>query len=109
MLPKYSKYEIQMLIRNKLNEVGENDFAMDRQLIHDMLDEGTFWQSSHYIAAAEILEMTPQNLVAVIPGESLDSISFRAEENTEEINHVVEEVNDIFELLAYQLKIGGTK
>lgn len=108
-MPKYSKYEIRTLVQGKLNEAGENNIRVDRQLITDLLNEETFWQSSHYIAAAEILEMTPQNLVAVIPGESLDSISFRAEENTEEINHVVEEVNDIFELLAYQLKIGGTK
>lgn len=98
-----------MLIQNKLNEVGENNLAVDRQLIYDLLDEETFWQSSHYKTAAEILETKTEELVEMIPGESLDSISFRAEENTEEINHVVEEVNDIFELLAYQLKIGGTK
>lgn len=108
-MPKYSKYEIRTLVQGKLNEAGENNIRVDRQLITDLLNEETFWQSSHYIAAAEILETTPQNLVAMIPKESLDSISFRAEENTEEINHVVEEVNDIFELLAYQLKIGGTK
>ena len=49
---------------------------------------------------------TPEILLEHLPQEDLDSISFRALENTEEINHRVKQLDDIFQL-TYQLKIGS--
>lgn len=106
MLPKYSKFEIQDLVRKKLNQSGTGNVGADQQIVSEILDDETFWQSKHYKTAAAILDTTPEALLEITPGEPLDSVSFRAAENTEEINQKVTEVNDIFELLAYQLKIG---
>lgn len=106
MLPKYSKFEIQSLVRKKLDQSTSENIDADQQIVKEILDGGTFWQSRHYKAAATILDTTPEALLEITPGEPLDSVSFRAAENTEEINQKVAEVNDIFELLAYQLKIG---
>lgn len=102
MLPKYSKYEIQDMIRDKVEETE----GINNSLTEELLSTDSFWTSKHYQNAAEILEMKPEELVEMLPDEPLESVSFRAVENTEEINEVVEDVNDIFELLAYQLKIG---
>ena len=45
-----------------------------------------------------ILKTTPEILLEHLPQEDLDSISFRALENTEEINHRVKQLDDIFQL-----------
>ena len=44
-----------------------------------------------------ILKTTPEILLEHLPQEDLDSISFRALENTEEINHRVKQLDDIFQ------------
>lgn len=106
MLPKYSKFEIQSLVRKKLEKSASDNTGADQQIVKEILEDGTFWKSRHYKVAAIILDTTPEALLEITPGEPLDSVSFRAAENTEEINQKVTEVNDIFELLAYQLKIG---
>ena len=106
MLPKYIKIEIQNLVRQKLEESKAVNNDLDQSVINDILSHDTFWQTRHYAAAANILNLEPEELLAITPGEPLDSVSFRTEVNTEEINRTVAQVNDIFELLAYQLKIG---
>lgn len=104
MIPKYSKYEIQALVKEKFNSTFEHEY--DERIIDDLLKNNGIWLTEHYKTAANILGISVENLVSNIPTEDLESISFRSEENTEEINRTVEEINEIFELLTYQLKIG---
>ena len=53
--------------------------------------------SARLSTRATILKTTPEILLEHLPQEDLDSISFRALENTEEINHRVKQLDDIFQ------------
>lgn len=104
MLPKYSKFEIRERVKNELSKTEEE---FDQEIVEQILNQDGIWLAEHYKTAAKILDISIEELVSTIPSEDLDSISFRAEENNEEINRTVKEINEIFELLTYQLKIGN--
>ena len=79
----------------------------DTKRLHKLLNPSLIWVAQDYQLATTILKTTPEILLEHLPQEDLDSISFRALENTEEINHRVKQLDDIFQLLTYQLKIGS--
>lgn len=84
-----------------------NTMTMTLSSYISFLNPSLIWVAQDYQLAATILKTTPEILLEHLPQEDLDSISFRALENTEEINHRVKQLDDIFQLLTYQLKIGS--
>lgn len=115
LIPKYTQIEISKRIQSTidLSNLDVNEYAIQhcyditrlQQLLHPTL----IWIAKDYQLAAKILHTTPKQLLASLPQEELDSISFRALENTEEINAKVQQLDQIFQLLTYQLKIGSDR
>ena len=113
MIPKYTQVEISKRIQKEIELSGlepvmyaeHHDY--DTKQLHKLLNPSLIWVAQDYQLATTILKTTPEILLEHLPQEDLDSISFRALENTEEINHRVKQLDDIFQLLTYQLKIGS--
>ncbi|PTJ64283.1 hypothetical protein BUZ77_12235, partial [Staphylococcus saprophyticus] len=59
-----------------------------------------------YNIISKIVGIDVNTLLENLEQEDLNSVSFRALENNEVINKKVAQLNDIFEDLTYQLKIG---
>lgn len=113
MIPKYTQVEISKRIHNILTNSGLNhtsyaqQYNYNPQVLNKLLNPSLIWTTKEYQLAAKILETTPEQLLSHLPQEELDSVSFRALENTDEINDKVKQLDDIFQLLTYQLKIGS--
>lgn len=113
MIPKYTQVEISKRIHTILSNSGLNQTSFvqrhnyNPQVLNKLLTPSLIWTTKEYQLAAEMLETTPEQLLSHLPQEELDSISFRALENTDEINDKVKQLDDIFQLLTYQLKIGS--
>lgn len=113
MIPKYTQVEISKRIHNILANSGlsHTSFAQQSnynpQVLNKLLNPSLIWTTKEYQLAAKMLETTPEQLLSHLPQEELDSVSFRALENTDEINVKVKQLDDIFQLLTYQLKIGS--
>lgn len=97
MIPKYTINEIITMLKQHADTPAH------------LLSINTIWTAKDYELAAQILSLDITELTSMLPAENLSSISFRATENTEAINNTVEQVNAIFDLLTYQLKIGQVK
>ncbi|WP_340391575.1 hypothetical protein [Macrococcoides caseolyticum] len=96
MIPKYTTSEIVAMIQRK---DGIKHEALE-------LKDNEVWSLSEYQLAAEYLKMDVTELMSFLPAEDINSISFRAEENNEEIHDKVTQLNEIFEAVIYQIKIG---
>lgn len=113
MIPKYTQVEISKRIQKEIEFSGLDQVTFakhhdyDTKQLRKLLSPNLIWLAQDYQRAATILKTTPEILLEHLPQEDLDSISFRALENTEEINHRVKQLDDIFQLLTYQLKIGS--
>ena len=104
MVPRYTQHEIskriQLLIKME-------NYDLDESTKHKLFNPSLIWISNDFKVAAKLLGTTPEKLLSHLPAEDLSSISFRALENTNEINQKVTQLEDIFQLLTYQLKIGS--
>ncbi|MEB8114967.1 hypothetical protein [Staphylococcus saprophyticus] len=108
-IPKYTRREIIQLINSKIyhNEHGIKDLNISRETLNKLLSLNAIWTTKEYQLAANIIDVPTENLIDILPHEDLDKISFRAKENNEEINNRVQQLNEIFENLTYQIKIGS--
>lgn len=111
MIPKYTVSEIIQQINNKLDSKSDfmKRYNLSEESFRQLMSPTAIWTSTEYSIAADYLDIPVTVLLKLIPEEDLSSISFRALENTDEINNLVQQVNDIFDALTYQLKIGGVK
>lgn len=113
LIPKYTQIEISNRIQSTIDASHLNIDEYAKQYCYDitrlqrLLQPTLIWIAKDYQLAAKILHTTPKQLLVSLPQEELDSISFRALENTEEINNKVQQLDQIFQLLTYQLKIGS--
>ncbi|WP_414047669.1 hypothetical protein ACMGE7_01975 [Macrococcus equi] len=98
MIPKYTTNEIVAMIAQH-----NGDKHPARTLSAERV-----WTLKEYTLASNYLNIPIEELMSLLPEEDLNSISFRALENNAEIHPKVQQVNQIFEALTYQLKIGDT-
>ncbi|MCG2181125.1 hypothetical protein [Staphylococcus epidermidis] len=108
-IPRYTKREIIQLIKNKINgnESEKIELNISKETLDNLLSYSTIWTLKEYRLAASIIDVQTEKLIDMLPKEDLNKISFRAKENNEEINRRIQQLNDIFENLTYQLKIGS--
>lgn len=108
-IPRYTRQEIIQLIKSKIYgiENGRENFNISEETLDKLLSSDAIWTSNEYQLAASIIGFQTTRLIDILPHENLNNISFRAKENNEEINRKVQQLNDIFENLTYQLKIGS--
>lgn len=97
MIPKYTTTEIVTMIQSQ--SLDSNHPAL--KLTADQV-----WSLREYQLASDVVHMDIKELMAFIPEEDLNNVSFRALENNDTIQEKVRHVNQIFEMLTYQLKIG---
>lgn len=96
MIPKYTTAEIVAMIQR-------NDGNQHEAL---KLKDNEVWSLNEYQLAADYLDMDIAELMSFLPAEDINSISFRAKENNEEIHDKATQLNEIFEAVTYQIKIG---
>ncbi|TDM50442.1 hypothetical protein ETI06_00255 [Macrococcoides goetzii] len=97
MIPKYTTTEIVAKIQSQ---------SLDSSHPALNLTADKVWSLREYQLASDAIHIDIEELMSFLPEEDLNNISFRALENNENIQEKVREVNQIFELLTYQLKIG---
>lgn len=97
MIPKYTTTEIVAKIHSQ---------SLDSCHPALNLTADNVWSLREYQLASDAIHIDIEELMSFLPEEDLNNISFRALENNENIREKVREVNQIFELLTYQLKIG---
>ncbi|KKI53903.1 hypothetical protein ACWEU9_04465 [Staphylococcus xylosus] len=108
-IPRYTRREIVQLINNKMNgnESGKIELNISKETLDKLLSLSSIWTLKEYHLAASIIGVQTEKLIDMLPKEDLNKISFRAKENNEQINRRIQQLNDIFENLTYQLKIGS--
>ncbi|WP_245336171.1 hypothetical protein [Staphylococcus sp. GDY8P185P] len=108
-IPRYSRREIIQLINEQINsnDRGKIELNISKETLDKLLSSNTIWTLKEYRLAASIIGVQTEKLIDMLPKEDLNKISFRAKENNEEINRKIQKLNDIFENLTYQLKIGS--
>lgn len=113
LIPKYTRAEIIKLVKQKVIDSNE-DLQKNSEKINipysdlqKVLSLNAIWTPKEYQLASKILEINVETLLDNLEQEDLTNVSFRALENNEEINNKVSQLNDIFEDLTYQLKIGS--
>lgn len=113
LIPKYTRAEIIKLVKQKVLDSNE-DLQRNSEKINipysdlqKVLSLNAIWTPKEYQLASKILEINVETLLDNLEQEDLTNVSFRALENNEEINNKVSQLNDIFEDLTYQLKIGS--
>lgn len=113
LIPKYTRAEIIKLVKQKVLDSNE-DLQRNSEKINipysdlkKVLSLNAIWTPKEYQLASKILEISVEMLLENLEQEDLSNVSFRALENNEEINNKVSQLNDIFEELTYQLKIGS--
>ncbi|PTE24460.1 hypothetical protein BUY92_10135 [Staphylococcus equorum] len=113
LIPKYTRAEIIKLVKQKVLDSNE-DLQRNSEKINipysdlkKVLSLNAIWTPKEYQLASKILEISVEMLLENLEQEDLSNVSFRALENNEEINNKVSLLNDIFEELTYQLKIGS--
>ncbi|EJX18962.1 MAG: hypothetical protein ACTHU2_10455 [Staphylococcus equorum] len=113
LIPKYTRAEIIKLVKQKVLDSNE-DLQRNSEKINipysdlqKLLSLNAIWTPKEYQLASKILEISVETLLENLEQEDLSNVSFRALENNEEINNKVSQLNDIFEELTYQLKIGS--
>lgn len=113
LIPKYTRAEIIKLVKQKVIDSNE-DLQKNSEKINipysdlqKVLSLNAIWTPKEYQLASKILEINVETLLDNLEQEDLSNVSFRALENNEEINNKVSQLNDIFEDLTYQLKIGS--
>ncbi|WP_210132879.1 hypothetical protein [Staphylococcus sp. GDH8C126P] len=108
-IPRYTRREIIQLINNKMkgNESGKIELNISKETLDKLLSLSSIWTPKEYHLAASIIGVQTEKLIDMLPKEDLNKISFRAKENNEQINRRIQQLNDIFENLTYQLKIGS--
>ncbi|MDK9857353.1 hypothetical protein [Staphylococcus equorum] len=113
LIPKYTRAEIIKLVKQKVLDSNE-DLQRNSEKINipysdlqKVLSLNAIWTPKEYQLASKILEISVETLLENLEQEDLSNVSFRALENNEEINNKVSQLNDIFEELTYQLKIGS--
>ena len=108
-IPRYSRREIIQLINEQINsnDRGKIELNISKETLDKLLSSNTIWTLKEYRLAASIIGVQTEKLIDMLPKEDLNKISFRAKENNEEINRKIQQLNDIFENLTYQLKIGS--
>lgn len=113
LIPKYTRAEIIKLVKQKVIDSNE-DLQKNSEKINipysdlqKVLSLNAIWTPKEYQLASKILEINVETLLDNLEQEDLSNVSFRALENNEEINNKVSQLNDIFEELTYQLKIGS--
>lgn len=113
MIPKYTQNEIVILIKNLLNKDKKSEKEQQRiqQLsepeLRQLQNVKAVWAAKDYQMAAALLDIEQEDLMSMLPEEDLSNVSFRALENTEEILNKVEELNQIFDSLTYQIKLNN--
>lgn len=113
LIPKYTRAEIIKLVKQKVLDSNE-DLQRNSEKINipysdlkKVLSLNAIWTPKEYQLASKILEISVETLLENLEQEDLSNVSFRALENNEAINNKVSQLNDIFEELTYQLKIGS--
>lgn len=113
LIPKYTRAEIIKLVKQKVLDSNE-DLQRNSEKINipysdlqKVLSLNAIWTPKEYQLASKILEISVETLLENLEQEDLSNVSFRALENNEEINNKVSQLNNIFEELTYQLKIGS--
>lgn len=112
LIPKYTRIEIINLIKqnsNQFNEGPDNHFKtlnISEAKAKKLLSQSAIWTTEDYKIISKIVGIDVDTLLQNLEQEDLNSVSFRALENNEVINKKVAQLNDIFEDLTYQLKIG---
>lgn len=113
LIPKYTRAEIIKLVKQKVLDSNEDlqknseKFNVPYSDLQKVLSLNAVWTPKEYQLASKILEINVETLLDNLEQEDLSNVSFRALENNEEINNKVSQLNDIFEDLTYQLKIGS--
>jgi len=113
MIPRFTKVEISKRIQKEINkseldiDIYAKKYNYNLDTLHKLLNPSLIWIAQDYQLASKIIDIAPEQLLEQLPQEELDSISFRALDNTDEINQKVRQLDDIFQLLTYQLKIGS--
>lgn len=97
MIPKYTTTEIVAMIQSQSLEPSHPALNLTADSV---------WSLREYQLASDAIHIDVEELMSFLPEEDLNNISFRALENNENIQEKVSQVNHIFELLTYQLKIG---
>ncbi|MCD8799114.1 hypothetical protein [Mammaliicoccus sciuri] len=108
-IPVYTRSEIVQLIKYKIleNDNFNEKLNISNEKLDKLLSLKSIWTPVEYQLAAEITGIEIEKLMANLPQEDLNNISFRALENNDLINNKVHQLNEIFEDLTYQLKIGS--
>ncbi|MEB7781276.1 hypothetical protein [Mammaliicoccus fleurettii] len=111
-IPKYTRLEIINLVKKQLSSSNyshesKEQLKLNDSIIKKITSDKSIWTVKEYKLIADILSIDIEDLTSYLPEEELNHISFRALENNEEINQKVKQINEIFELLTYQLKIGS--
>lgn len=108
-IPRYTRREIIQLINNKINgsESEKIELNISKETLDKLLSLSSIWTIKEYRLAASIIGVQTEKLIDMLPKEDLNKISFRAKENNEQINKKIHQLNDIFNNLTYQLKIGS--
>lgn len=96
-VPKYTIEEIKHIINSTSSDYGTSE-----------LMKKSVWTATDYKKIALITKIPLEELMSFIPEEELSSVSFRALNNSSEVTEKVSELNDIFEYLLYQIKVGRT-
>ncbi|MFQ3852783.1 hypothetical protein [Staphylococcus parequorum] len=113
LIPKYTRAEIIKLVKQKVLDSNEDlqknseKFNVPYSDLQKVLSLNAVWTPKEYQLASKILEISVETLLENLEQEDLSNVSFRALENNEAINNKVSQLNDIFEELTYQLKIGS--
>lgn len=112
LIPKYTRIEIINLIKrnsNQFNDGLDNHFKtlnISEAKAKKLLSHRAIWTTEDYNIISKTVGIDVNTLLENLEQEDLNSVSFRALENNEVINKKVAQLNDIFEDLTYQLKIG---
>ncbi|HAL09589.1 MAG TPA: hypothetical protein DCO67_06425 [Staphylococcus sp.] len=108
LIPKYTRAEIISMLNNALfNNEKSLEFNIKENDLNKLFSLKALWMPNDYKLASKIIGIDVEELLSHLPEEDLNQVSFRALENNDLIHEKVNQLNDIFETLTYQLKIGS--
>lgn len=109
--PKYTRYELAKLVRNKREKLGLTvesvaaQYNVDEKLIQSIENASRIFNVRMYKVICEFLDMSKEEILSK-EVDDMTAISFRSKGDSDKIRETVQMANAIFDEIIMQEKIG---